>query len=195
MHKAKELTRQRQQGFGKSIISTDFNGTRIVAVGNQIYSSTKWKTFQDFLMFYIKEILGHDWGNAEISKPFNERHPIMQWYEKLCFFQRNFSSEKGKIVSAPMTGFVEAYLQLSYNLYQLGHNTIKNKYNDKIQKLLIKRIKNISQFAGAYYECYVFATMIKSGFEVDLIDETNGASKHCDFVVTHKKVKNDIQLK
>jgi predicted anti-sigma-YlaC factor YlaD len=23
-----------------------------------------------------------EWGNAEIAKPLNKRHPIMQWYEQ-----------------------------------------------------------------------------------------------------------------
>ena len=38
-HKAKELTRVKQQGLGRPIIATDFNEHKIVAVGNTIHFS------------------------------------------------------------------------------------------------------------------------------------------------------------
>src|ERR1700750_1934530 len=69
---AAELIRQQQQGLGKPIISAEINGTRIVAAGNTLYWSLKWKTFADFLGGYVKQILGGDWGNAEIAKPLQE---------------------------------------------------------------------------------------------------------------------------
>jgi hypothetical protein len=72
--------RQQQQGFGKSIVTTVFEGYRIVAVGGKVFHSRSWKTFHDFLFDYIKMLLGSDWGNAELKKPREERHPILNWY-------------------------------------------------------------------------------------------------------------------
>src|SRR5260221_105432 len=54
---AEELQRQEQQGFGRPIISTVVNGVRCVAVGDQVYRSTKWKIFHDFLHDYIKSVI------------------------------------------------------------------------------------------------------------------------------------------
>ncbi len=63
-HKVKEMTRQQQQGLGKPIIETKFNGQQIVAVGNKLYYSKNWKTFSDFLGAFIKSTIGEKWGNA-----------------------------------------------------------------------------------------------------------------------------------
>jgi hypothetical protein len=52
--------RQQQQGFGKSIISTVFQGYRIMAVGSKLFHSLTWKTFHDFLFDYMKLLLGSE---------------------------------------------------------------------------------------------------------------------------------------
>jgi len=71
-HKAQELQRQKQQGLGRPMISIEHKGYRFVAVGNRLHYG-KCKTFPDFLIDYIKQILGGEWGNAEIAKPLAER--------------------------------------------------------------------------------------------------------------------------
>lgn len=81
---AQEKSRILQQGHGRPIISTDFNDYKMVAVGNTVHFSKKWAYFPDFLMDYIKKKIGGEWGNEEIKKPFEERHPLMQWYHQLC---------------------------------------------------------------------------------------------------------------
>lgn len=186
-HKIKELIRQQQQGHGNPIISEEFKGWRFVAVGNILHRSNKWKTFHDFLMYYTMNIIGEKWGNNEISKPLNERHPILQWYNHVCLYQSEVIKEIGKVSSVPMTGYVEAYMHLSYSLYLLGHNTLKNEFNDKLQKRLIDRLKKLEEFPGAYYESHVFACLIRSGFEVEFEDEISNTSGCCDFIITHKK--------
>ncbi len=172
--------REKQQGLGRSIISTTFKGARLVAVGNRLYWSDKWKTFHDFLFDYIKHALGSDWGNAELRKSFDQRHPILQWYERICHFQRQHIVKPGEVHSAPMTGAVAAYLGLAYNLYLLAHNV-------RIQSRLIERLKNIDQFHGAHYETYVAAAFIKAGFELEFEDESDSSSSHCEFTATSKK--------
>ena len=133
-HKAQELQRQKQQGLGRPIISTEHKGYRFVAVGNQLHYG-KWKTFFDFLANYIKQTLGGEWGNAEIAKRLAERHPLMQWYDKICHLQAAHAKEPGALFSAPMTGAVSAYYRLAYNLYLIAHN------GKDIQTRLIARLK------------------------------------------------------
>lgn len=173
-HKARELIRTRQQGLGRPIISNTIGDHRLVAVGDTIYYSTKWKFFSDFLSDYIKNVLGREWGNMEIGKPLEERHPVMQWYDAYCRFQRRHEKQPDGTHVANATGVVFCYLGLAYNLYLLKHNV-------ELQQRFIARLKEIRQFQGAYYELIVANCLIRAGFELTLEDETDESAKHCEF--------------
>ncbi|MGA7750753.1 MAG: SEC-C metal-binding domain-containing protein, partial [Gallionella sp.] len=177
-HKAQELQRQKQQGLGRAIISIEHKGYRFVAVGNKLHYG-KWKTFSDFLGNYIKQTLGGEWGNAEIAKPLAERHPLMQWYDKICRLQAAHAKEPGALFSMPMTGAVSAYNRLAYNLYLIAHN------GKDIQTRLIARLKNKENFQGAFFETQVAAWLIKAGFELEYENETDGLTTHCEFTATY----------
>jgi hypothetical protein len=177
---AERVQRERQQGLGKPIISVDFNGRRLVAVKNRFLHSKRWRTFQDFLLDYIKIAIGPEWGNSEIAKPFEERHPILAWYQRICEYQRTFVKESCKVHSAPMTGVVAAYLHLAYDLYALDHNA-------ELQSKLLARLRHRDQFAGARYEVYVAATFIRAGFDVEFEDEADGNITHCEFTAIYRR--------
>ncbi len=177
---ARELTRQQQQGFGRPIIATQFKGKQVVAVGSTIFCSAKWNTFPDFLSDYIKDIMGADWGNLELKKPIEDRHPILQWYDKCCKLQQAHLDGSGKVESIPAIGAVYCYLGLAYNLYLLKHNV-------ELQQRYIDRLKDINNFQGAYYELIVANCLIRSGFELELEDEQDEEIKHCEFAAVSKK--------
>lgn len=175
------LTKQReqQQGLGRPIVSTEGMGRRFVAVGNRVFHSEKWKTFHDFLLEYPRNIFDTEWAHAEMAKPFETRHPILQWHELLAKYNvDSFESEVGKVQATPMIGAAAAYLHLSYNLYLLAHNA-------ELQRRLVKRLMNPDQFHGAYYETYVFGALIKAGFSIELEDESDGAGDHCECIARY----------
>jgi hypothetical protein len=178
---ARELQRQQQQGLGRPIASTVFRAYRLVLVRGRVHYSKTWKTFHDFLMYYIKIMLGEDWGTSELKKPEAERHPILQWYGILCKFQREHAPKvPGAVRTAAMTGdAVEAYLGLAYNLYLLAQNA-------ELQDRMINRLKHRFNFLGAYYETYVAAAFIKAGFDIAFEDETDPSHSHCEFVATYR---------
>jgi hypothetical protein len=178
-HQASERIRQNQQGFGRPIIAPVMNGHQLVAVKDKLYWSTKWKTFPDFLAHYIRDVLGGPWGNAEIAKPLEERHPVMQWYDALCHYQLATIKVPGQVSTAPVTGVVGCYLGLAYSLYLLAHNV-------ELQDRLVKRLKDPRNFQGAYYELIVANILIRAGFELVLEDEADGASRHCEFAAISK---------
>jgi hypothetical protein len=120
--RASERIRQAQQGLGRPIVALKSGDRQIVAVGNRVYFSDKWKTFPDFLADYAKQKLGSDWGNAEIAKPLAERHPLMQWYDAYCKYQQATIKTPGEVCNANVTGIVACYLGLAYSLYLLDHN-------------------------------------------------------------------------
>jgi hypothetical protein len=178
-YKAKELQRRKQQGLGRSIISAEHKGFRFVAVGNRVHWG-KWKTFYDFLGDYIKLTLGSDWGNAELQKPLEQRHPIFHWYDRLARLQKEHVKEPGSIYSMPMTGAASAYTRLAYNLYLIAHN------GKDVETRLINRLKNVDNFYGAFFETQVAAWLIRAGFELEYEDETDTSKSHCEFTATYK---------
>ncbi|HYR92244.1 MAG TPA: SEC-C metal-binding domain-containing protein [Terriglobia bacterium] len=177
-HKAREIQRQKQQGLGRPIISIEHKGLRFVAVGNRVHYG-KWKSFADFLMNYIKTTLTVDWGNGEIAKPLEERHPLMQWYDRICRLQAQYFKGPDVTNSTPVSGAVSAYNRLAYNLYLIAHN-VKD-----IQTRLIARLKNKDNFQGAFFETQVAAWLIKAGFELEYEDESDRKSRHCEFTATY----------
>ena len=189
-HKVQELQRQKQQGLGRPIISIDYKGYRFVAIGNKLHYG-KWKTFPDFLANYIKKTLDEEWGSAEIAKPMAERHPLMQWYDKVCHLQAAHVKEPGALFSTPMTGAVSAYNRLAYNLYLIAHN------GKDIQTRLIARLKNKDNFQGAFFETQVAAWLIKAGFELEFEDESGRPPKLCEYIATYTPtgVKYSVEAK
>jgi hypothetical protein len=173
-HRADEAIRVQQQGRGKPLISAQLNDHRIVAVGNTIYYAKGWLTFVDFLLHYTKRLFGPEWGNAELAKPDAERHPILVWYEALSRWQATISPNADGIHEAPLTGAAYCYLGLAYNLYLIKHNV-------ELQSRMIKRLKDVPDFQGAYYELIVANILIRAGFELELEDETAVDQKHCEF--------------
>ena len=176
----REAERVRKFGHVRPPIATDVMGYKVVAVGNRLQYSKTWKTFHDFLPHYLAALLTGDWGNAEIKKPFEERHPILQWYHHLCTLQREYILEQGKVHIGVMNGPVKAYMALAYDLYTLEHHAL-------LQKRLIQRLKIKEQFQGARYETYVAAAFVRAGFDICLEDESDSAASHCEFVAKHKR--------
>ena len=163
---AEELVRVEQQGEGRPIISAVVKSQRVVAVGNKIYHSNEWKFFADFLSDYLKTVMGTDWGNIELAKEWDERHPILRWYHGHCLMQRAGKRQMDGTYSAVPTGVVNCFLGLAYGLYLLSHNV-------ELQGRLVNRLKDIGNFQGAYYEVIVASCLIRAGFKLTLEDEAD----------------------
>ncbi len=176
---ASERIRQSQQGLGRPILSTTLADRRLVFVKNRVFHSQKWKTVPDFLGDYIKLTLGPEWGNKELTKPFEQRHPIIQWYYHYCKYQEKTIPKPGEVHNSPITGVVACYLGLAYSLYLLAHNL-------ELQGRLVRRLKDPGNFQGAYYELIVANSLIRAGFTLELEDETDGNTKHCEFSAVSK---------
>ena len=183
-HRASEAGRVREFGEVRPIIHTETaEGFRMVAVGSEIHWSGDWKTFPDFLSYFIKKKLGAEWGNAELAKPLKDRHPILQWYNAMCELQRTSREaagvEKGEAYGSELDGPTRAYMLLAYELYVLGDHMV-------LPESLLRRLRDPVQFQGARYEVYVCATMVRAGFQVEHEDETDSEQKHTEFLAVHK---------
>ena len=175
LQEKKVIEEQGIQGFGKPIISTEFQGRRLVAIGDEVFDSGNCKTFHEVLPVYLRMLLGEEWINGELEKELATRHPILQWQHSMIADQKETKQTQE---ATPATGAISALLGLSYNLYLLAHNS-------ELQEKLIKRLKDINQFIGAHYETYVAAFCIQAGFEITQEDEDDLNSTHCEFTATN----------
>lgn len=150
----------------------------MVTVGSEIFVVSKdIQTFHQFLFVYIHRVMGEEWFEIELNKT-EDLHPLITLYKKvLAFLDKSEQAENPRI----MTGAVSAYLALAYNLYTLQHNV-------EITKRLVQRLRNSSDFKGAFYETFVDALFVKSGFEIELEDESGrSGTTSCEFVATFKE--------
>lgn len=178
--KSKEHQRIQQQGLGNPINSWEEDGVRYVRVGGQLLWSSQWKTFHDFLVSHLVGALGKKWFKEQQSRPTEEQHEVIQWFEKTNELLYGKSEGTETVKQAKPTGAVSAYFDLSYHLYLIAHNV-------ETQAILIKRLKNKDQFRGALFETLVVSLFIKSGFTVEFEDETDGSVTHTEFIARHEK--------
>jgi hypothetical protein len=190
--RAKVLQIQKQQGLGREIISWEFKDYRMVAVGSQIHwaKSAEWKTFHDFLSRYFIYFFTKKWADEQMGKSPENRHPVFLWREMTFQFMKDNGGGSGDVNTAVMTGAVAAHFYLAYNLYLLAHNV-------GIQERLVRRLKDINLFRGALYETYVAAEFIKAGFSLEIENEEDKRSTHCEFTAISRKTgrKYSIEAK
>lgn len=180
---------ERRDKFGevRPLIHADWQGNKIIAVGNEVHWSKQWRYFTDFLQDYIKSVLTPEWGNSELAKPLAQRHPIIQWYGAMCRFQQvQAQQEDGTICCAP-NGAMMAYLLVAYDLYVLRHHS-------SLQNAVVRRLKNPDQFQGARYELFVAATCIRARYRIDYEDESDHSQKHVEFVAVHTETQDEINV-
>lgn len=169
-HKLKE------QGRGRSIISTKSGGNRVVAVGNRVMVGT-WKTFPEFLWDYLKSTLGEPWRLSEAAKPPDTRHPILKIFESAAKHVNKNIHERGKVTAIAPSGDLATLVDLSYSLYLLEHNT-------GVQSELLRRLKRADSFFDALHEVRTAGLLIYDGYDLQFEDETDSSIGHCELVAT-----------
>lgn len=145
-----------------------------------MYFSGKWKTFHDFLLDYIKQKFGPEWGAQEMAKPVDRCHPFVRWLRKLAEQADKRQHPIGEVSHGAMTGAYASVINLAYDLYALEHNL-------ELQTKLLNRLRNADNFFGARYEVFVAATLVRAGFALAFEDEDDRRSSHCEFVATSPK--------
>jgi Holliday junction resolvase-like predicted endonuclease len=173
--------RVQQQGHGRPIVSAGVSGMRVVAVGKRLYYSPKWPTFHDFLRDYLLGSLGADWSNAEQAKPIRDRHQILKWYAQATADAKGMVGPSG-MATGPMTGAIQAFLNLAYNIYLIAHHGEGQEMAD----IFLRRLRSTrdDDFIGALFETYAAAAFLKAGFALTY-EETKARALSCvEFVAT-----------
>ena len=195
---AQHVQRENQQGLGRSIISTEFQGHRVVAVGNKLLSSKNWRTFHDFLRDYLIGRLGQEWFKSELEKPEAQRHQILRWYERSIADAKRLSIKVGDIFTGPMTGAQRAFLNLANNIYLIAHHAAPDSA-DALLQTFVRKLKSdrSDDFVGKLFETYAAAAFLKAGFTLAYEDEMKGSESKVEFVATFPKTgkKFSVEVK
>lgn len=171
-HQAAENVRRQQQGHGKPILSwmDEARGFRFVAVKQTIYWGKNWLVFPNFLDHFMKNTLGHDWGERERS---NGQHPLFRWLQKTQEYSSHRPGEP-KVKTIVMMGFIACWLHLAYALYLIAHH-------DAIPARLLKRLRNPVYFMPAYHEAIVGAALAVAGMEISCAETKAGSAPTPEF--------------
>jgi len=186
-HQRKDKLRRERFGHVHPAIHADFKGHKVVAIGDEVVLSEKWRTFPDFLTDYIKRVLGPAWRKAELAKPFDERHQIMKLYDGMCRFQQKCEAGSGDLFEFVPNGPTRAYLLLAYDLYTLKHHMA-------LRSAVIKRLKHNDQFQGARHELFAAATCIRAGYDVAYEDERDSTRRHTELIASHRGTGQQIAV-
>lgn len=173
-----EFERRRTFGNVRPLITTTHQGHRFIAVGSRLYFHKEWRTFMDFLLFYVRDVMGREWWTTESARKGYERHPILQWHDRFVEASKTATPEEGGIVSSVPDGLMMALVLVAYDLYVL-------RDHGKLQEEVVERLRHRDQFYGARYELFVAATFIRAGFDFAYEDESDTTAKHAEFVAKH----------
>lgn len=180
---AEHVQRERQQGRGRPIITAAVGEQRMVAVRNTLFTGD-WKTFPDFLLHYLKERMGRDWGQGELAKPEAERH---QLFALLAAVSRELDQapvQEDGTKAARMTGGCHGVLSLAYDLYLIEHHAEDARAQEEFQDLL-RRLRLDDQFLGARHEARAAGVLLRAGFTLTWEDErVRQEGGHGEFVAT-----------
>ena len=94
----KEKSWTARYGEVRHTISLDFQGRKVVAVGNRLHFSEKWKTFHDFLFDYLDELLEFRMGQLRTEKGLYGKTPHNTVVKICAIFREEISQKREKSI-------------------------------------------------------------------------------------------------
>ncbi len=164
----------KKYGHVRKIVHCNTDDFKCVAVGKTLLWNKEWVTFPDFLMDYLKLMLGKKWWESNINKPESEQHQIIKWYKELLDFQKKQTKNKDGIFYSRVNSSMLSYILLAYDLYTIAHN-------NELQETIIHKLKNKQGFQGALYELFVTAVFIRADFDINYSNKKDRSKKHPEF--------------
>jgi Tol biopolymer transport system component len=60
-----------------------------VAGSSRGYYDKTWNTFTDFLLFYVRDVMGAEWWREQAATSAGVLHPMLTWYDHISQHQPN----------------------------------------------------------------------------------------------------------
>ena len=154
----------------------------IVAIGSHIFRQTNSGpyNFVNAIVDYALHIFGDYYLEAEENKPFEERHPAIQWLHASGEHHNATLARKDAKPEDFQFGIGAAWIRLAYDLYTISDNA-------ELQEVMIKRIKNVDTFQAARHELWVAALFIAADFEINFENEADNSKRHPEFIAVDKE--------
>lgn len=130
-------------------------------------------------MTYVPNVFGKEWFDTEIAKPRGTRHPVMEARVKALSFMNKQPRNPDGSYQVQMTGPILGYFTFAYDLFVVQDN-------GRLDERLLQRLKNCDMFQGARHELFAEATCLRAGFTIEHEDETDGSTRHVEFIATHR---------
>lgn len=122
-HERKQRDYEARHGKVRPIITVEFAGHRLVAVGSKLHwaKESTLKIFPDFLNQYLHSILGKEWGAKQVALEFEKQGQIVQWRTIWTTRQQQQKPDADGLYTSD-SGAGLAWFRLAYDLYLLEHH-------------------------------------------------------------------------
>lgn len=163
-------------------------GKKFRAVGKNLYPRPLRESFYDFQLNHLLWLLGKDWFETEMVKPFPERHVIMRWRDSRNQQLRKYQdpNDPDALVRAPVTGEMRALQVLADDLYQLAHAI-------EPPRTILARLRDMRQFQGARYEILAASLFARCGFKIDFIEDAT--KRNPEFIAEKGRERIAVEAK
>lgn len=151
-------------------------------IGRVGYTGSRTQTFHEVLLSLLTSILANPWYEQQLAKRPEERQIIMQWIGAWCEESQRAvlpDHQPGERYEFRRTGQAQELMALAYDVYCLLE---ANRFDRDVRD----RLKTDDQFQGARYELAVAAIFVRSGFDIEWLDQKKGSGKRCEFIATHQ---------
>ena len=154
---------------------------RLVFIGEAIYKQTRDGpyTFIHAIHDSALEFFGIAYMEIEQAKPFEQRHPAIQWMQSYVDLSQRLEQERNTDPRAAQIGGGAAWFRFAYDLFTIRDNA-------KLQDVLRKRLLTGKDFQGARHELWAAALCVVAGFDLTFEDETDNTRGHPEFIATDR---------
>ncbi len=154
----------------------------IVAIGNQIFRQANPGpyNFVNAILDYALLVFGDEFLEKEEGKPFEDRHPAIQWLHKYVEHHEKTRARKDAKIEDFQIGAGAAWTRLAYDLYTIRDNA-------ELQETMVRRLRNIDTFQAARHELWVSALFVAAGFEINFENEADNSKRHPEFIAVEKQ--------
>ena len=167
-------------GFARPPMATKMGDKWVIAIGGSIYKQTREGeyNFVNALHDHALYFFGDAYIRTEQAKPFENRHPAIQWLDTAIAVDEKHSKKK----EGPRgygIGARAAWGRFAYDPYTISDNS-------KLQASLRKRLLSGNDWQGARHELRVAALCVVAGLDLKYEDETDTSKTHPEFIATDR---------
>jgi len=172
---------QEQYGFARPPVAAKLGDKWMMVIGSSVYRQTREGpyNFINVLHDHALEFFGEEFIDAEEAKPFDDRHPAIQWLDTLIAVDEEHYTTSSRPRPHGI-GVGAAWTRFAYDLYTISDNS-------QLEARLRRRLLSGKDWQGARHELRVAALCIVAGFDLRYEDDSDGSRTHPEFIATDKR--------